>query len=324
MVSLKIFGRYEKIKPLYYFKSGGLLFYPKALCRKRLRTILNSPLAESEEVALRVNYYNKLTSLFSLANQSDSVQLRNFRLKNYKSAYFFDTFEYVRFFDPNLWIRPLFGDITFVPEVPSLVKSRPIGNDNANSVLLNLDKFRHFNFIRDTIEYEDKIDKLVWRGHISLQKQNRIDFLQKFWNHPLCDVGYTNSWNGNPLWKKGWLTMAQHLRYKFILCLEGVDVATNLKWVMSSNSVAVSTKPRYETWFMEGTLIPDFHYIQIADDFSDLEDKLLFYMKHPTKVKEIIRNAQSYTHKFTNRKVEQLIALKVLDKYFGLQNKMFG
>ena len=49
------------------------------------------------------------------------------------------------------------------------------------------------------------------------------------------------------------LSILEQLEYKFVLCLEGNDVATNLKWVMSSNSLAVMPKPRYETWFMEGS-----------------------------------------------------------------------
>ena len=40
-------------------------------------------------------------------------------------------------------------------------------------------------------------------------------------------------------------------KHKFILCIEGNDVASNLKWVMSSNSVAVMPKPKFESWFME-------------------------------------------------------------------------
>ena len=31
-------------------------------------------------------------------------------------------------------------------------------------------------------------------------------------------------------------TIREHLDYKFIMALEGNDVASNLKWVMSSNS----------------------------------------------------------------------------------------
>ncbi|GIR91542.1 MAG: hypothetical protein CM15mP92_0060 [Halieaceae bacterium] len=71
-----------------------------------------------------------------------------------------------------------------------------------------------------------------------------------------------------------------HLKHKFILCIEGNDVASNLKWVMSSNSVAVMPKPKYESWFMEGKLIPNYHYILIKDDYSDLEEKLNYYKKN--------------------------------------------
>ena len=41
---------------------------------------------------------------------------------------------------------------------------------------------------------------------------------------------------------------------------------------MSSNSVAVMPKPKYESWFMEGKLIPDYHYVLIKDDYSDFEE----------------------------------------------------
>ena len=62
------------------------------------------------------------------------------------------------------------------------------------------------------------------------------------------------------------------------MALEGIDVASNLKWVMSSNSIAVMPRPTCETWFMEGTLIPDYHYIEIKPDFSDLEERLNQYI----------------------------------------------
>ena len=74
--------------------------------------------------------------------------------------------------------------------------------------------------------------------------------------------------------------------------MEGNDVASNLKWVMSSNSIAVMPKPKYETWFMEGLLIPDQHYILIKDDYSDLETRLKFFLDHPQKAKFNCRKCQ--------------------------------
>jgi spore maturation protein CgeB len=57
---------------------------------------------------------------------------------------------------------------------------------------------------------------------------------------------------------------------------------------MSSNSIAVMTRPTCETWFMEGKLIPDYHYIEIKNDFSDFEEKLTYYINHPEKAQQII------------------------------------
>ena len=86
---------------------------------------------------------------------------------------------------------------------------------------------------------------------------------------------------------------------------------------MSSNSVCVMPKPKYETWFMEGKLKPDFHYISIKDDFSDAEDKINFFIKHPNDVKKIIANANYFVNQFKDQRREKLISLLGLDKYFS-------
>ena len=82
---------------------------------------------------------------------------------------------------------------------------------------------------------------------------------------------------GHSVLKEEWwchpISLYDHLAYKFIVALEGNDVASNPKWIMFSNSVAVMPKPRFETWFMEGRLIPNYHYVEIRDDYADLTEK---------------------------------------------------
>jgi len=75
-------------------------------------------------------------------------------------------------------------------------------------------------------------------------------------------------------------------------------------------------KPRYETWFMEGTLIPDYHFIQIKDDYSDLQEKLVYYNSHLDEALQIIENAHQYIYQFKNKKQEDLISLLVIKRYF--------
>ena len=93
-------------------------------------------------------------------------------------------------------------------------------------------------------------------------------------------------------------------------------MATNLKWIMSSNSIAVMPRPTFETWFMEGKLIPDFHYIEIKSDYSDLKERLKYYITHTAEAEAIIENAHQYFSQFQDKKRERLFSLLVLHKYF--------
>lgn len=262
----------------------------------------------------RVNYYNKLDHLIPIDGIKSSLSIKSFQRPVKPSAYFFDLIEYARFFDRELKLSYLFGDVTHIPPVPSIVKSRPVTVENSKAVLLKLDKARHFKFVEDDIAFGKKKNMMIGRGVVT--QPHRIDFFEKYFHHPLCDLGKVNDNGNNAEWLKPPVPIAEHLKYKFILCLEGHDVATNLKWVMSSSSVAVMPRPRYETWFMEGRLIPDQDYICIKDDYSDLEERLNYFIDHPQQAMNISENANQYVRQFQNKKQERILNLLVLDKYF--------
>ena len=77
-------------------------------------------------------------------------------------------------------------------------------------------------------------------------------------------------------------------------------------------------RPTCEIWFMEGTLIPNYHYIEIKPDFSDLEERLNYYIEHVDESLEIINHAHEYVSQFKDKRRENLISLLVLDKYFKM------
>jgi hypothetical protein len=260
----------------------------------------------------RINYYNKLEENVGLSDVIKSLE--NFKIRKRHKTYFFDCYEYTRYFQPGLNIDFKFGDVTEVPDEPAIVKSRPVYGNNTNSVILNLDKVRHFMFINDKKDFRKKKNMLVGRNVVG--QAHRIKFLEMYINHPLCDIGKINSDYNHQNLLKGRLTIEEQLDYKFILCLEGNDVATNLKWVMSSQSLAVMPAPKYETWYMEGTLISNYHYVLIKDDYSDLEERMKYYINHTDEALEIIKNAHQYVEQFKIKKREDLISLMVLEKYF--------
>ena len=118
------------------------------------------------------------------------------------------------------------------------------------------------------------------------------------------------------------MTIPEQLEHQFIVSVEGIDVATNLKWIMASNSLCLMRRPRFETWFMEGTLQPDIHYVQLKNDFSDLEQKVTYYREHPSEAKRIITNAQQHAARFSNHNHERLISLLVIDRYLRLSGQI--
>lgn len=310
----RLSGKHNNSKFLYYLKNfirinTPIFFYQKALQRK-LKSIEDRE--DADYIYNRVAYYNKLKEVKTLGKNSKA--LKSYTLAKKHRTYFFDSYEYTRYFDQNLRIDFTFGDINFIPEVPSIVKSRPIEGENENSVLLKLNKIRHFTFTNDKRDFLKKKDLLI--GRMVACKESRIHFLDMYNKHPLCDIGQINKKGGKSAYIKEKITIDDHLDYKFILSLEGNDVASNLKWIMSSQSLAVMPKPCFETWFMEGTLIPNFHYIEIKADYSDLEERLNYYITHPQEALAIVKNANAYVEQFKNKKREDLISLLVLEKYF--------
>lgn len=270
------------------------------------------------EIHDRVNYYNKLAKPTTLGDQA--TRLQDMQMFKSPKTYNFDTFEYSRFFNPSFKANLLFGDVIHTPQVPTIQKSRPIAGDNFNAVLLKLDKKRHFLFVNDAKPFATKRDLLI--GRSAINQPHRERFMEMYFDHPLCDLGQVNKTGGRPQWYKPKISISRHLDYKFILSLEGYDVATNLKWIMSSNSIAVMPRPKYETWFMEGRLIPNVHYILINDDYSDLEERLQYYITHTDEAQTIIDHANEYVKQFMDQRKEDLISLLVLKKYFDYTGKL--
>ncbi|MDF7825524.1 glycosyl transferase family 90 [Pontiellaceae bacterium B12227] len=304
----------RKDKVRFYSKNAVQRFLvPNAFYRAQLNDKLK-PAADYDPQIIedRVNHYNKINHPFELT--SKAVCLGDISPSK-RSAYYYDLRSVLRYFPAAVQFDYEFGDVRVIKDEPALVKSRPIAADNQNNVLLRLNQVRHFVSIQDNTPFRDKKELLVWRG--AGWQQTRRDFLKEYWNHPLCDVGQVNP----PCdivpkeHVKSKMTIAEQLKYKFILSLEGTDVATNLKWIAQSNSLCFMRKPRMESWFMEERLIGGKHYVELQDDYADIGEKIEYYGKHSEEAEEIIQNFKNYYQMFTDPLLEQIVSLRVVDKY---------
>jgi len=302
--------RAETVRSQLQRTTGRLGFYTAGIARdvmpyRFFEAKLNAlfrRLSEHPEMAAdafdRVRYYNRMSPGWDAAA---ARPIRSIPLKH--SYYYYDLKIAAKHFGADRRLRFLFGDVTEVPSEPAIVKSRPIGGDNANSIVMKLDRLRHFYLPTDERRFEDKKPWAVWRG--SAINPARARLVKRFAAHPRHDVGF-----------KPFLSVREQLAYRYVISIEGIDVATNLKWIMASQSLCMMPKPQFETWFMEGRLEPGLHYVELRDDFADLEEKVAYYNSNTEAARTIIANANRHVDQFRRPDRERLASLLVLQKYF--------
>lgn len=224
----------------------------------------------------------------------------------------------------------------------SLSKNRCEGNTSA--VILKLfNEDRHWDLYYNKPKdkpFEKKKNKVFWRGvstgcssefHAKKwnpRKVNRFTLVEKWYNKKdQINVGFSfihRNWLKKKYsrYVKGKCEPSEFLKNKYILSVEGNDKDSGLNWKLNSNSVVLMPRPRVTSWLMETTLIPNYHYVLIKDDFSDLYEKFIWCEKNQEKCQEIIKNANEFMNQFHDRETEKKLELEVLKKYFELKSKL--
>lgn len=235
-------------------------------------------------------------------------------------------------------VRVAIGDNRDSFDLPTITKSRARGA--ANCYLMKLNEKRHWSPALDISKhdcaFDDKNEGLAWRGvstgvwrdcDDSNVNSSRYNLMQ---NWSLSDSGLLNiglsafapsmhhSLNTRTRdmissFTKESLSYSQQLRHRFILCLEGNDVATNLKWVMASNSVPLMPHPAVESWCMEFKLQPWVNYVPIEHDTSDLLTMIEEANQDIDLLRWITSNNNQFMNEFNCIDEELSIADKVVD-----------
>ena len=298
------------------------LFVPDGFYRNNLSTFLaKTSECELKQAFKRVHYYFKRNEKFEY-KKIGSQSLGSLSCFN-KSAYFYDLRSIIRYFPKNLQFDCWLRDVITVPDYPCFVKCRPIDERNENSAILKLNQIRHYRSVNDSTPFKKKVPKLAWRGSV-FNRGWRAEFVKKFINNPLCDVGATIGTGGilPSQYEKNFMSINEQLQYRFIFSIEGADVATNLKWIAQSNSLCFMKKPKHESWFMENSLIPDYHYVSVDKSLDDVTSKIEYYLNNPTKAEKIISNMKKYFMQFEDHRNEFTISLLVAMKYFFLSGQI--
>lgn len=267
----------------------------------------------------RIRYWLPLKEAFALSQAHRLSDVSLFR----QTGYSYDLHKILQPFPAWMRFCSKFGDDfkgRFTPSAPTFVKARKINSGDPNWVLLPLDTYRHFQFPDDHIQWAQKKDMAVWRG--AAHREKRKIFVRGAAGASRADVGTVTETQGMAPYIRPRMSIIDQQQFKFIISLEGNDVATGLKWIMNSNSLCMMPKPTFETWLMEGTLRPGVHYAEIAPDGSDLDDMISFYLDNPLKAQEIIHHAKQYLQPFKNPTWNLELAQTVAYRYFQLSGQL--
>lgn len=255
----------------------------------------------------------------------------------------------IRLIDPQAVFAVCTGDNRSRYTFPTFVNSRMIFDRDAPCVLLPLNRDRHWQDFLGIgamdIPFKEKDDKLVWRGVTTGRFQSSnpsMPYSSRFHvpavpNRSNIDVGFskvvqlTEETTDIPLDRiraacRPRYSIATQLRSKYLLSLEGNDVATGLKWMLRSNSVVLMPNPTCESWACEGELVPFVHYVPVKHDLSDIEEVLDWCRSHPSDCEEIASSGKRYMGQFMNPRIEEEICNEVISAYLSATriNLSFG
>ena len=215
------------------------------------------------------------------------------------------------------------GDIEKYEHGLTLCKNRC--KENRSSVILKCLNFnRHWHLYYNKpkdMDYHNKIPSIFWRGTTSGRLDRFILILKWFNKDRNINIGFSNvSKNKTRFLKyvKGHSSVNEFLKYKYILSIEGNDKDCGLNWKLNSNSVVLMSAPKVSSWLMETTLIPNYHYVLLKDDFSNLKEKLNWCNDNPLLCKEIIINANTFMKQFSDLNNEIELEKRVINKYFEI------
>ncbi|MDE4957343.1 lipopolysaccharide A protein, partial [Francisella tularensis subsp. holarctica] len=84
--------------------------------------------------------------------------------------------------------------------------------DNQNSIILKLDKLRHFSLFEYNQYFEDKLNMAVFRG--ACHQPTRQSFIKNYYNLPNTNFGDTRKESIGQPSNKGFLSIQDQLKYK--------------------------------------------------------------------------------------------------------------
>jgi hypothetical protein len=231
----------------------------------------------------------------------------------------------------------MLGDGTRYVDIPLIGKTRFASyrpeSDKMREVILGfLEVDRHYGAIhrvKQGIPWRKKQNTLIWRGDST---GTRYPIIAKYITYPISDIDvafsalcqeHKNNPHNKVLVRKR-ITPRQLTNYKYLLSLEGNDVASGLKWMLYSDSVVFMARPRHVSWALEEFLVPFIHYVPVKEDYSNLMEMVQWARQNDELVYNISKHSTQFIEDLIMSQEAQRNHKLVLQQMLRKYHEQFG
>ena len=216
---------------------------------------------------------------------------------------------------------------------------------------LNSDNFGRW-ISRDDCTWENKIERAVWRGTTTgqswcglcdeeiernlerryhavdrvggrtLPRGNRLTLVSRYLDADFADVGLSSTAETDEAARayfarrnfvKPRLPRTEMLRYKYQIVADGNSFASQLPWTLHCASVVLMVPPSFESIMAD--IQPWRHFVPLAPDYSDLEEKVDWCRSHDADCREISATATRLMREYYDPEKEQRVRQGLLERY---------
>lgn len=226
-----------------------------------------------------------------------------------------------------------FGDVRVARtmELPIITKTRlsrwaapPATETCGQNIIWPMKHERHYSPVEKVDEcramglemaWEDKAETLMWRGQ-DMDNNERESVVIRWFNYDVTTIDVAFSHYEDDDDYDGWLTykmnklqnigfdmrpysrpdatLQEMIQYKYLLSIEGADIATSLKWMLYADSVVFMRVPTVVSFAMEDLLVPFVHYVPVAEDYSNLAHMVEWAKANDEQCRFIAKQSTEY------------------------------
>ena len=226
--------------------------------------------------------------------------------------------------------------LTYNPSIYD--EQRPAGEDNVILVTLCTRSCYHPKFLLSPLDdysfqigvyehlsesvsrppWEERIPKAYWRGYPSGDPGDnlRTQIILRLRGNPNVNMKLNTPMENdmkseilkdltNPEFYDSRQPMQEFINHKYNLVLDGACIASSLQWVFASGSVPILVTHPGNDWWFKRYLEPMKHYVPVAYDLSDLEERIEWLVSHDDEARTIAENAVTFSQYYLSAGFQQ-------------------